>query len=125
MGIAISSYLAYYYIYAQPVPCTIHGCETVRQSEYAKMFGIPTPLYGVAFYVTFAIIAGLKLAQKNLPYHHILLKLMGIGGFLFSAYLTYLEAYVIHAWCIWCVASAIIATLLFITTISVLRSIKR
>jgi uncharacterized membrane protein len=117
IGTVIASYLAYYYIYGTPVPCTTHGCDIVRQSQYTKLFGISMPLYGVAFYLTFALGGLLALLHKKVPYHDLLLKIAGLWGFAFSLYLTYLEAYVIEAWCIWCVASAIIATLLFITTL--------
>ena len=47
----------------------------------------------------------------------------GIVGVGFSAYLTYLEAFVIHAWCQWCVASAIIMVLVFLASLPELRRI--
>jgi uncharacterized membrane protein len=45
----------------------------------------------------------------------------GIIGVLFSAYLTYLEAFVIHAWCQWCVSSAIIMVLAFLASLPEVR----
>jgi hypothetical protein len=45
-------------------------------------------------------------------------------GLLFSAYLTYLEAFVIHAWCRWCIASAVLAVLIFIFTLPEFRRLR-
>ena len=39
-------------------------------------------------------------------------------GVLFSGYLTYLEAAVIHAWCRWCVVSAVLVTVIFVTALA-------
>ncbi|NIR59138.1 MAG: hypothetical protein GWO02_06285, partial [Gammaproteobacteria bacterium] len=46
---------------------------------------------------------------------------LGAGAFGFSAYLTGIEAFVIHAWCRWCVASAVVATLVFVFSLAELR----
>jgi uncharacterized membrane protein len=45
-------------------------------------------------------------------------------GVLFSAWLTYLELGVIHAICIWCVTSAVIVTLILLTTVADLREVR-
>jgi len=50
-----------------------------------------------------------------------LLLLTGWGA-LFSAWLTYLEGFAIHAWCQWCLISAAIATLLFVISLLDWRS---
>jgi uncharacterized membrane protein len=52
------------------------------------------------------------------------LLLGGILGMVFSAYLTYLEAFVIHAWCQWCVASAIIMVVAFIAILPEARRLR-
>jgi uncharacterized membrane protein len=124
IGLSIATYLAYFYIYGAPIPCSNHGCDTVRQSSYAKVYGIPMPLFGVVFYLLFALLGVLKLLKKTFPYDDTFLRILGTGGLLFSAYLTYLEAYVILAWCVWCVASAIVSTFICITTIIPLRQKK-
>jgi uncharacterized membrane protein len=45
-------------------------------------------------------------------------------GFAYSAYLTYLEAFVIHAWCQWCVISAILMTIIFLASIPEARRLR-
>jgi len=56
----------------------------------------------------------LKIARENGP-----LAIFGISlaGVVFTAYLTWLEIYVIHAICPFCVASAVIIALIFIMAI--------
>jgi uncharacterized membrane protein len=55
-----------------------------------------------------------------------LLLVAGAGiGLAFSAYLTYLEAFVIHAWCRWCIVSATLAVLIFLASLPEIRQLRR
>ena len=49
-------------------------------------------------------------------YRRTRLFVLTLGGFMFSGYLTSMEAFVLHSWCLWCVGSAITMTLLFIVS---------
>jgi uncharacterized membrane protein len=95
--------------------CGDGGCETVQLSPYADLFGIPVALYGVFGYLALLGLglAGIQgpLAARRWPTAALAL-LAGLGV-AFSAYLTYLEVAVIHAWCRWCVVSAVIVTAIF------------
>ena len=113
VGLFVSTYLLYTYVFGGPIVCTGHGCETVRASAQAYFFGLPTPAYGVLFYVGAAVLAWLIGVVKGLWFKYTLLLWTAVG-LLVSAYLTYLEAFVIEAWCLWCVASAIVATLMWL-----------
>ncbi len=100
------------------------GCETVQTSPHAEFLGLPVALYGVAGYAAlFAVsVAGLhpRWAERREPaWLLVLLSLMGLG---FTAYLTYLEAFVIHAWCRWCLVSAGLIAAIFVTALSELAS---
>ena len=103
------------------------SCEYVQSSPQSVLFGLPVALYGVVGYVSlFAIaLAGVqpRWAGKRGP----TLLLVGLSalGVLFSAYLTYLEAAVLHAWCRWCLGSAGIITAIFVTSVVGLRSVRR
>jgi uncharacterized membrane protein len=113
-GLLISSYLTYAYVFGGPILCNGgHGCEEVRASQQANFFGVPTPAYGVLFYVVLAGLAWLIGVVKE-SWLLGALRLWTAGGVVVSAYLTYLEAFVINAWCWWCVASAVVATLAFL-----------
>ena len=76
-------------------------CQSVQASSYATIFGVPVAALGLVSY------SGLLLAALLRGEAGVYLGLLvALVGTLFSAYLTYLEVFVIHAICEWCVASA-------------------
>lgn len=117
LGLSIAGYLLISYSGSRPVLCFNTGCETVRNSSYSNLFGLPVPLFGVLGYSAIALICIMSVLRK-FPLGHIkkLLLFFGIFGFVLSAYFTYLEAFVIRAWCLWCVISAVIMTAIFLLT---------
>ncbi|OGY23504.1 MAG: hypothetical protein A2172_04830 [Candidatus Woykebacteria bacterium RBG_13_40_15] len=115
-GLAVSTYLAWTYLSGSSIACTTHGCDAVRSSSYANLFGVPQPLFGIIFYLMLIFLSlALQILDK---FFTILLKrliiVVSAFGFLYSVYLTLLEAFVIKAYCDWCLASAAISTLIFI-----------
>ncbi len=118
VGLAIALYLAYIEMTLSQAFCgPIGDCNIVQASPYASLFGIlPIGLLGVFGY--FVILAAWwlgrqpwKLLARQMP-----LALFGLAlfGTLFSAYLTYLELFVIDAVCLWCLGSAVIQTSLLL-----------
>lgn len=115
IGFMVSGYLAYEYTQPNSIGCPIagSGCDIVRNSEYAKFLGVLLPFWGVAYYLVIAFSSIIIIEDKKLlPFEFILVPFT-FSGFAFSVYLTFLEAFVINAYCFWCVVSAIIATVLF------------
>ena len=117
LGVGISGYLTYVKLSATQAVCLGLGeCETVQNSPYSVILGIPIAVLGLLTYL--AIIALWWWSQdEQRPYADLApMILFGITlfGFLYSAYLTYLELFVLKAICPWCVASAIIMTVLMI-----------
>ncbi|MEA2243775.1 MAG: hypothetical protein QOD24_3331 [Solirubrobacteraceae bacterium] len=113
-GIGVAAYLTYvHYAGLQPF-CAggSHGCERVQSSSYASVGGLPVALLGLAGYV--AIAAALVAPGERA---RVAATALAVTGFGFSAYLTYLELFVIDAICQWCVASAVILTLLTVVTV--------
>jgi uncharacterized membrane protein len=113
-GIGVAAYLTYvHYAGLQPL-CAggSHGCERVQSSSYASVGGLPVALLGLAGYV--AIAAALVAPGERA---RVAATALAVTGFGFSAYLTYLELFVIDAICQWCVASAVILTLLTVVTV--------
>jgi uncharacterized membrane protein len=96
----------------------------VNFSPYAEINGIPISVFGICAYLAILCILVLegrvKIAKENGP---LAIFGIGLGGVAFSAYLTYLELYVIHAICPFCVASAIAITLIFI--LAIIRLVKQ
>jgi protein-disulfide isomerase len=124
LGLFASLYLLWVYASPwRPMACLGSGCDAVRSSEYSRLGGLPVPLYGVVAYSILALLLfaeALASARLARLIHYALGGITG-AGWLFSIYLSYLEAFVIHAWCAWCVVSALVMTGLFALALSGLR----
>ena len=117
IGLGISSFLAYEYALISPINCPLGGtsCDAVLQSIYSNIFGIPVPWWGIGYYIGMLTLA-LAVIEKESKALKNLLFLGGATGILVSFYFSYLEAFVINAWCFWCVLSAICTLIIFILT---------
>ncbi len=102
------------------IACGTGSCEAVQFSEHAVMFGIPVAFFGVVGYLGLLItsLAGLQPAWIDRREPAILLATISGVGVAFSGYLTYLEAVVIEAWCRWCLVSAAIIGMIFLTALA-------
>ena len=109
VGAAASAYLLVEYVTGQPGVClTGSGCDLVRASAFAYPLGIPTPLIGLAFYVLagWATMRSLdRTPLAGLSPDAALLALAVVGAAA-SMLLTALEAFVIRAFCTWCLVQA-------------------
>ena len=116
IGFFISLYLWLWKVgFLGALACGDGGCETVQLSEHADFLGVPVPFWGMVGYVVLLAVSLIGLqprwAARREP--TLVLALVAGVGVGFSAYLAYLEAVVIHAWCRWCIASAVIIVLIF------------
>jgi len=100
------------------------GCEVVQTSRWAVFLGQPVALYGVVGYFVILIVAlaGLRPAAAVQGGWNQLLFGLATIGFVFTLYLTYLELFVIHAICRWCIGSAIIITAIWIVSLLSFKS---
>ena len=120
-GLVIATYLAITKLTGgAPVCGPIHGCDTVAASSYSEVLGIPVAVYGVGFSL---VLVGLAVAWWRRADGRALLGAYGLGllGCLVVAGLTYLELFVIHAICRWCVGSAVIVTAIWVVALSAVR----
>ena len=81
------------------------GCAAVTEGEYADFLGIPNIALGLVFYL---LVAGLRLAYASRRDDRLRLAsaaVVGVGA-LYTAYLVYLQAAVIGAFCVLCMTSA-------------------
>lgn len=110
-----------------PIVCGVGDCATVQSSEYATIGPVPVSAIGVVGYVALVVLAlaGLQPAWRESALIGGLLLAGSAGGVAFSAYLTYLEAFVIGAWCQYCVVSAVVITLIFLASLPELRHLRR
>jgi len=121
LGIADASYLTYMSYRELPLPCTIlEGCNEVAASPYSKIFGVPLSLFGVLFYALVAIVSGTYLVSKRELLRGLIMPLASVG-FLLSVYFTYLQAFKIGAFCIYCIFSATMSAIIFMSAIYLRR----
>lgn len=110
LGLFVSAYLYLYKIgRIGTLACGTGGCETVQQSPWSRFLGVEVSLIGLVGYALLFMVALISL-QAPSPRAWAPRALTGLaaGGVLFTAYLTTLELFVIHAICRWCVGSAMI-----------------
>ena len=104
-GLADSIYLTVHHYTAEPVPCSIiTGCEQVLTSSYAELYGIPTAAFGVAAYLTAFVLAFLSALGNRQTWS--LFGAVVVVMTIFTAWLIYLQAVVIEAFCQFCLISA-------------------
>jgi len=110
LGLAVAAYIAIAEADGGAAACLAGGggCETVAASSHSELAGVSVALLGVLGYLLLLGAAllrgdGARMAGFGL----------GLVGFAYSVYLTYLELFVIEAICQWCVVSAVLMTVLF------------
>ena len=124
-GIGVSGYLTWAHLANQSVACgQSQGCDIVQQSVYSEIAGIPIALFGLLAYLALFILTLLRGYGPESFEGYIPLAIFGISliGVLYSAYLTYLELFVIYAICRWCVSSAVIITVIFLLSLPDLKA---
>jgi uncharacterized membrane protein len=126
-GIFVALYLTLYKIGAfGDLACGIGSCEVVNASRWAIFLGLPVAAWGLAYYVvTFTLaMVGLRADLTDSRAVALTLVVLSATGFLFSAWLTYLELFVIRAICQWCVVSAILAVGIFAAALLDYRELR-
>lgn len=103
--------------------CKIGGCEKVNTSPWAMFLGLPVAAWGVAYYVGLFVVSLVSTFEQysDDPRFAKLIFAFTAAGVLFSAYLTALELFVIHAVCQYCVISAILVCIMFVVAIAEMR----
>ena len=125
IGFADSSFLAMKHYLALPVPCFIvQGCDIVTTSRFSMIGPVPLAVLGMLYYLVVIILAVAYFDSKK---KNILLFLakFSVIGFATSVYLVYLQAFILHAFCLYCLISATTSTLLFLIGVSVLLLERR
>ena len=115
VGVLVSS-LSLYHHYAKSKTsyCDFSetvNCDIVNRSEYSKVMGIPVAGIGILGYLGLLALATVYRTKAETPGMVFLGAVAGLG---FALYLTYIEGFVLQAWCILCLSSL---TLIFSITV--------
>src|SRR3989338_7048584 len=119
-GFLLSFYIRYMKHAGKELVCpTGSNCKTVITSEYAQFFGIPLEIWGMLYY---GIIASTYTALVVFPgviHEGIIFTVIALtsGAFLFSIYLTFVQAFALKQWCMWCLLSAVFSSVIFVVSL--------
>jgi uncharacterized membrane protein len=89
-----------------------NGCETVQSSTYSRTFGISNTYYGMLGFSLLIIFSAMLLKKKNWIIHNLLITGCIASG-LMALWFLYAQAFLIHAYCLFCVIVDIISIGLF------------
>ncbi|HTZ95045.1 MAG TPA: vitamin K epoxide reductase family protein [Terriglobales bacterium] len=98
------------------------NCDVVNRSTYSTVLGIPDALIGILGYGTLLGLATLYRRRAQAP---AILLTASLAGLAFALYLTYVEAYVLATWCILCLSSLTLISLITVTSAGLLISSRR
>lgn len=126
IGFGVAGYLAYVETTQTTAVCgPVGDCNTVQQSEYARLFGVlPIGVLGLVGYVAIFVAWLVARLSNGRPAELAVLAIfvMAAFGTLFSIYLTFLEPFVIGATCAWCLTSALLMTVLMLLSVGPAKS---
>jgi uncharacterized membrane protein len=115
IGIADAAYLSAIHYYQTDPGCSlITGCDAVLSSEFAVILGVPLA-YGGLFYYLLLLSGMLTYYQYELKKALQVTLVVNLMGFLFSLWLIYVQAFILVAFCQYCLFSALITTLALVT----------
>ena len=119
IGLAIASYLSVVEVGGGvPVCGPLKGCETVAQSEYSRISGVPVAVYGVVLSLTLLTLA-LAWWKSNARGLLLLHYGLSLGGVIFEIYFMYIQLVVIRAVCVWCTSYGLSLILRFVVALVV------
>jgi uncharacterized membrane protein len=124
LGLVDAAYLTYTRFLNIAPPCSLSilsGCAAVARSSYSVVFGVPLSLFGMIFYAAALALGLFLLCKKNLLASKLLV-VFSVLGAISSVYFLYLQAFVIQAFCIYCVFSAICSFVLFAISVYLFKA---
>ena len=124
LGLGDSFYLTAHFYFGVPLACgPFSGCETVTSSVYSTFLGIPVALFGAINYGI--LFLGTIIAREyHLEKLFKSIALYSVFGFFASAWFVYVMAFLLHAWCTYCLVSATLSTLIFLLSVFYLLHYK-
>jgi uncharacterized membrane protein len=119
-GLFLGAYLTMYkFGVIGSLVCNVGSCEQVQTSRWSVFLGVPVATWGVGFYLLMLVLSVASLQPRFLDSRRLSLVMLLLAGWgvSFTAWLNYLEGFVIHAWCEWCLGSAAMVLVLFVLAV--------
>lgn len=117
IGVAITAYIEYERATGGQIACGTGGCEEVQSSKYAELLGVPVAVLGLVAYAVVFLTALVRAPAAALAGATI-----ALAGLAFAVYLLAVQAFVLDAYCTWCLASdAVLVVLAILATIRAAR----
>lgn len=114
IGFIDASYLTLKYFLGGPIPCFVaSGCDTVTTSVYARMIGIPVALLGAFYYLAILVLL-VAFFDSRWIFPFFVASYATILGFVMSLWFVFVQAFLLKAFCFYCLISATTSTLLFL-----------
>ncbi|HSX40795.1 MAG TPA: vitamin K epoxide reductase family protein [Candidatus Saccharimonadales bacterium] len=121
LGFLDATYLTILHYQNAIPPCTLSGCEMVLTSKFATVSGVPIALFGSIFYLSIFFLSIFLLQTKHRLALWLLVALAN-AGFVVALVLLFIQAGILHNFCMYCLGSEIISTLIFAATLLILRN---
>lgn len=116
-GLSDALYLTVSHYFGVPLACgPLSGCDTVTSSVYSVVLGIPVALFGALYYLSMFFGMLFALEYKTVTYFRIFC-FLSFAGFAASLWFVFVMAFLLQAWCTYCLVSAGTSTLLFILSL--------
>ncbi|OGN03307.1 MAG: hypothetical protein A2655_00560 [Candidatus Yanofskybacteria bacterium RIFCSPHIGHO2_01_FULL_43_42] len=125
-GFLLAAYIRHKKVSKETLVCPLRSnCETVIFSDYSKFFGVPVELLGMAYYFAVAAVYGVFLAiPVDMPQFAVFgIFSLTVAAFIFSFYLTLVQAFALKQWCTWCLVSAGMCTIIFSLAVFAFRNV--
>jgi uncharacterized membrane protein len=119
VGTLIALYLLLHDLGLSSIICPIAGCDKVQASQYSKWFGIPVAAFGLIGFIKLlglSVIGLFKTQVLGMPIRSLLVTISSLGLLAYIP-LTYLELFVIHAICFWCVTSSLMMLVVLLSSV--------
>lgn len=120
LGLFLGAYLTLYkFGVIGSLACGVSSCEQVQTSRWSVFLGLPVATWGLGFYALMLVLSIFGMQERHADSRGLSLATLLLAGWgvLFTGWLNYLEAFVIHAWCEWCLFSAGMVLVLFVLAV--------
>ena len=123
IGLIDSIYLSWHSLRKKPLICPINkqDCNAVVQSQYGKMFGIKNEVIGIFYYLSLIVFAFI-IFFNGISWLKYLLIILSAIALAVSAYLFYVQKYILKNYCFYCIISAIVNLLIFVNVLVILNN---